>query len=130
MLALYLSPDVRVRGVRSHDQRARGALSASEGEPSVLAGAAQVLRQAPLQVHQLDVRQQPVGLRVADARSQLSCARGREEKEEEDVTHGIARQSRLLGHWLRADIIEWIFFNAPTRCRSAGTETLRAGDCV
>lgn len=54
-----------------HDQRTGGALSASEGEPSVLAGTAQVLRQASLQVHQFDVRQQSAGIGVADARSQL-----------------------------------------------------------
>lgn len=44
--------------MRSHHQRTGGALSAPEGEPSVLAGVAQVLRQAALQVHQFDVRQQ------------------------------------------------------------------------
>lgn len=48
---------VRVRGMRAHDERARSALPASEGEAPVQSGAAEVLRQAPLQIHQLEFRQ-------------------------------------------------------------------------
>ena len=49
--------DVRVRGLRSHDIRARGPLPPLEGEPPVQPGTPQVLRQAPFQVQQLQFRQ-------------------------------------------------------------------------
>lgn len=69
----YSFADVCVRGVRSYHLRAGGALPPPEGQPSVLAGAAQVLRQAALQVHQLAVRQQPARP-AAHASPQLGCA--------------------------------------------------------
>lgn len=48
---------VRLRGVRSHDERAGSALRTPEGEPPVQSGAAQVLRQEALQVHQQQLHQ-------------------------------------------------------------------------
>lgn len=52
----------------SHDQRARGTLHSPERQPPVLTGPAQVLRQAALQVYQLDIREQLAGP-IADAGS-------------------------------------------------------------
>lgn len=63
-----------MRGVRPHDERAGSALPAPEGEAPVLAGPAQVLRQAPLQVHQLAVCEQPARL-VPDAGAELDGER-------------------------------------------------------
>lgn len=70
-LIYFPLPDVRVRGMRSHDQRTRSPLHPLEGQAPVLAGFAEVLRQAPLQVHQLTVRKQLTGL-VPNACSQLN----------------------------------------------------------
>ena len=44
--------DVRVRGLRAHDARARDPLPAPEGEPPLQPRPPQVLRQATLQVQQ------------------------------------------------------------------------------
>ena len=48
---------VRMRGMRSHDERAGGALPPLEGEPSVQSGPSQVLRQKTLQVQQQQLHQ-------------------------------------------------------------------------
>ena len=50
--------DVRVRGLRAHDARARDPLPAPEGEPPLQPRPPQVLRQATLQVQQHQLRQQ------------------------------------------------------------------------
>lgn len=44
---------VRLRGVRTHDQRARGALPAPQRETPVQSRPAQVLRQEAFQIHKL-----------------------------------------------------------------------------
>ena len=50
-MAAHIS-DVRVRGLRAHDARARDPLPAPEGEPPLQPRPPQVLRQATLQVQQ------------------------------------------------------------------------------
>jgi len=45
--------DVRLRGLRAHNCRARNPLSPPEGQPSLLTGPPQVLRQETFQVQQL-----------------------------------------------------------------------------
>ena len=50
--------DVRVRGLRAHDARARDPLPAPEGAAPLQPRPPQVLRQATLQVQQHQLRQQ------------------------------------------------------------------------
>ena len=50
--------DVRVRGLRAHDARARDPLPAPEGAAPLQSRPPQVLRQATLQVQQHQLRQQ------------------------------------------------------------------------
>ena len=56
-MAAHIS-DVRVRGLRAHDQGARGALRPPEGAAPLQPRPPQVLRQATLQVQQHQLRQQ------------------------------------------------------------------------
>ncbi len=50
---IFPSIDVRLRGLRLHDQGAGTALRPPEAEPPLQSGPPQVLRQAALQVQQL-----------------------------------------------------------------------------
>ena len=49
----FSRPDVRLRRLRAHNCRARNPLSPPEGQPSLLTGPSQVLRQETFQVQQL-----------------------------------------------------------------------------
>lgn len=67
--------DVRVRRVRAHDKRARSSLLAPEGQAPVQPGPAQVLRQAALQVHQLQLCQHAAASPHVEFKPACACVR-------------------------------------------------------
>lgn len=67
--------DVRVRRMRAHDKRTRSSLLAPEGQASVQPGPVKVLRQAALQIHQLQLCQHVAASPHVEFKPTCACVR-------------------------------------------------------
>jgi len=63
--------DVRVRGLRAHHRRARDPLPPPQGQPPLLPSTTQVLRQATLQVQQLQLCQHAATVQYVSLNTEL-----------------------------------------------------------